>query len=93
MANSKVDLSALVSQVKKSNVDTPVQKVVPVQKPVATGEKGFYVKIPNEMIVFLKNKASLVDGLSVKELINDALLTVYKEEYDEFVKRHYGKNK
>lgn len=93
MANNKVDLSALVSQVKKSNVDTPIQKVVPVQKPVAIGEKGFYVKIPNEMIVFLKNKASLVDGLSVKELINDALLMVYKEDYDEFVKRHYGKNK
>ena len=93
MANNKVDLSALVSQVKKSNVETPVQKVVPVQKSVATGEKGFYVKIPNEMIVFLKNKASLVDGLSVKELINDALLNAYKDEYDAFVKRYYGKNK
>ena len=89
----KMDLSALVNQVKKSNVETPIQKVVPVQKPIAATEKGFYVKIPNEMIVFLKNKASLVDGLTVKELINDALSTVYNDEYKEFVKRYYAKHK
>lgn len=88
-----MDLSALVNQVKKSNIETPIQKVVPVQKPVTSTEKGFYVKIPNEMIVFLKNKASLVDGLTVKELINDALLTVYNDEYQEFVKRYHAKHK
>ena len=93
MANKKVDSSALVSQVKKTNVETPVQKVVPVQRPVTVTEKGFYVKIPNEMITFLKNKASLVEGMTVKELINNALLNVYEDEYKEFLKRYHGKIK
>lgn len=88
-----MDLSSLVKQVKKESVDTPIQKVVPVQKLNSTSEKGVYVKIPNEMIIFLKNKASLVDGLTLKELINDALLTVYKDEYSEFLKRYHGKHK
>lgn len=88
-----MDLSALVDQVKKANIETPIQKVVPVQKTNTSTEKGFYVKIPNEMIVFLKNKASLVNGLTVKELINDALLNTYDNEFQDFVKRYYAKTK
>lgn len=92
MANKKVDLSALVNQVKKTQVETPVQKVVPVQKP-STSEKGLYVKVPSEMITFLKNKASLIEGMTVKELINTALVNVYEKEYNEFLKRYHGKVK
>mgnify|MGYP003463557934 CR=1 FL=1 len=61
-----MDLSALVNQVKKSNVETPIQKVVPVQKPIAATEKGFYVKIPNEMIVFFMSIIRFVCKLQNK---------------------------
>lgn len=92
MTKKQVDLSALVNQVKKTQVETPVQKVVPVQKP-STAEKGLYVKVPTEMITFLKNKASLIEGMTVKELINNALLNVYEDEYSQFLKRYHGKIK
>jgi hypothetical protein len=45
------------------------------------------------MITFLKNKASLIEGMTVKELINTALVNVYEEEYNEFLKRYHGKVK
>jgi len=92
MANKKTDLTALINQVKKTNVETPVQKVVPVQKP-STPEKGLYVKVPSEMITFLKNKASLIEGMTLKELINNALEQFYEDDYKEFLKRYHGKIK
>lgn len=88
----KNEINDLIKKVQNtSSVKVPVQKVVPVTQVNEVDEKSFLVKIPTDMLVFLKNKASFVQGLSVKELINNALLETYGDEYQKFLKNYVNR--
>lgn len=71
---AKKDLSELIGKAKKTEVITPVQKVVPVKE--KKSETMFSVYIPNEKLKALKI-LSAEKNTSLKDLINTAIDNEY----------------
>lgn len=82
------NLDSIVQKVKQtSTVNTPVQKVVPINNS-SDLEISYHLKMPKDLLLFLKNKASYVHGLTVKELINTALLSIYEDDFNKYLKEN-----
>ncbi|CEN42297.1 hypothetical protein ACI76O_11625 [Capnocytophaga cynodegmi] len=67
---AKQDFSALMSKVKETQTNTPIQKVTPVKEKREETIFSFY--IPTEKLKKLK-MISIERGFSLKELINRAI--------------------
>lgn len=70
---AKENFSSLIKKAQNNRIETPMQKVVPVE---TKKETLFSLYVPDELLHLLKLKA-LNEKTSVKKLINDAL----KEKY------------
>lgn len=67
---AKQDFSALMSKVKESQANTPVQKVVPIKEKKEETIFSFYIS--TEKLKKLK-MISIERGVSLKKLINKAI--------------------
>lgn len=71
---AKQDFSALIGKAKETKMETPVQKVVPVQQ--KEKQTPFNVHFPDEVLKELKI-LSVNKGTSIKSLIVDAVKKTY----------------
>jgi predicted DNA binding CopG/RHH family protein len=73
MKNQK--FNELIEQAKKNKVETPTQKVVVVTPKAKETPLGIF--LPEELKKFVKKQAA-EEGITIKELITNAILEKYK---------------
>ncbi|MDR6548510.1 hypothetical protein J2810_004600 [Chryseobacterium rhizosphaerae] len=76
---NKIDYSKILKKATENSVNPPIQKVVPVKKPITETETKFTFFIPLENMKKLKFLAAERDT-TIKELINTAIYNQYLKD-------------